>query len=265
MAGVTSGTVEGPPGGGVVADTVALIDSFDVANFWPLNQQSGGQFGNRGFRPLVGVDFVVAPDSADSTPMVSEPINTATFFDGTANCVEAQNTILIPYTLATNVAFFKAASFVAVQVLYDHGNSGGTIGTRLHTQDDKFLAIIGSEVGDRYICTLTLPASIVVNTWHMIGWRQAVDGNGVDWFFDGTFFANADAEVVNAFDGAGDVDFSYGSIGGPTRFAIGSRANTGISNRFTGSEFHVVIDDKVWTNAQLLQLWELAIANGLNA
>ena len=120
--------------GSAAITTSSLIETYDIANFWPLNEDVAGAdfFGNHGRRPVTGVPFIVAPDSADSTPMASEPTNTATFFDGTAECFEAGPPFIkIPYTLSTAVTFFKAASFVANQVFWSHSDLGGSAGSRV--------------------------------------------------------------------------------------------------------------------------------------
>jgi hypothetical protein len=177
----------------------------------------------------------------------------------------------------TIFCFFKLQSFPAASsMLFSQGNAGGaTKGQMFHFDNvgtSEIWMRIRVDGASNFMASVLIPSAgsnIALNVWHMIAYRQPGLGAGPNAFFDGSFFTTADAELTNTIGGTQDLDAWYAettAAGSPAvRAAIAASVDTVPTSFVDGLMFAVVLDDVVWSDANILSVWDRALAKGLNA
>lgn len=280
--GVTGSSVEGEAAG-VSLSVSGLIDEQKPKKFFKLWELATGanNASDHGSEPSTGLLDTGAPPPthAAETPMASDPTQTAPSFNGTtahylstfSNDVAGAHSA---FNIGTVFAFFKlSASPAGVQMIWEQGNAGGATDIQFFFFDNAGTHEVWIRTrldgGANFMASVLIPAAIADNVWHMAAFRQPGLGAGPNAFFDGAFFTTADAELTNSVGGTGDLDDwcaeTVAAVAPAVRMAIGANVDTIPANFWDGLIFGVVIDDVLWSDANLNAVWNRALANGLNA
>lgn len=247
--------------------TRTFINELAPQHFYTLSQEVGSaNFGDSGVGPA-GIPIVNTPVFANSVPMASEPITTAALFDGVNDRGLNPNDV-DDFDTGTVFAFFNVAGAPGnAQLFGQEFDLGGTIFLlQFLAAGDTVRITITRDGGatNFYNSEFDFSALLTFNTWHLLAARQA--GAGVTWFFDNQFFTVADAEVTETT--LGNLDNTAWSA--ETLVATNPADQTilgasgGGTQLFPGQVFNLVSDDRVWTDTELTDLWNLALTNGLN-
>jgi len=270
LPGATLAAIIAQAGGGppAINSTRNFINELLPQHFYTLSQVVGStNFGDSGVGPA-GIPIVNSPLFANSIPMANEAITTAALFDG-VNDHGVNTNDVDGFDTGTVFVFFNlAASLAANAQFYGQSNSDGA--TRFILQffaDDRvriFISRDGAGV-NVYSSFFDYSALLTFNTWHLLAARQ--DGTGITWFFDDQFFTVADAEVTEST--LGNLDNTAWLAETLVAAAPADRSFMGadaVGNQpFAGQVFNQVNDDRVWTDTELTDLFNLAVTNGLNA
>jgi hypothetical protein len=288
--GVTNNTVQGGGagggGGGSTLTVSELIEREKPKKFfkmWELNT-GANNLSDHGAEPSTALldTGVPPPTHAAETPMVLDPTQTAPEFNGTtghylstfANDMAGSHSA---FNIGTIFAFFKLQTNPAgTQMIWSQGNAGGATNGELfyfnNAGTSELWVRTRLDGGANFMNSQLLPvgaAAIALNEWHMIGYRQPGLGAGCNCFWDGTFFTSADAELTNAVGGTGALDDWWAetlvAVAPAVRMTIGATPTTVPAGFLDGLIFGVMLDDVLWSDANLTAVWDRAIANGLNA
>lgn len=258
--------------GGVTETVDNLIATLLPSNHWPCNGLVNAiAFNDNGQISPVSLNAINTPTFADSIPMAAEPRSTATLFTAANSEAGASPSAagdVNSDVLGTYIGFFKLTS-LANPVLTAQGNAGGATLWQLQIFSNESIQVhitVNGGANNLQVVTPLLTGLIDDGEWHMVAYRQPGDGSGMNGFFDNTFIANAAMNTV--LGGTGDVDWWFAdtvATAPSTIMGIASTAHTVRASFLDGSLMHQALFPTVLTNDQLTEIWDQAIANGLNA
>ena len=247
--------------------TIGFITNLRPLIFVPMFESVGEiNFKHHGPRPpFADLAIGVTPVLDSVAPMSGEAGTRAPAWSNDDATATGAN---LTQTVCSGFLFYRNADFSLNQVPWAFGNSGGAASARFQNIGTDAVAVLWDDGPNRYLSQLDPTEGLSTNVWHMTAWRQPANSDGVNWFHDGTFYANSDAAVTDSLTGVATNNYSFADVNivaGADRFALGRQADTGGANPYTGDFFHLMIDDRLWTDTEIQNLWDLAIVNGLNS
>jgi hypothetical protein len=264
------------PGGGAAATVSSLIAAQKPKKFFKMWEEVGFNISDHGAEPSESMTAQGTTTFESETPMLDDPTQTAIEFNGTTGYILSTDAgDVVDFATGTFFCFFKFQTLTN-GMLYSQGNAGGATKGQIFHFDSSGTSQIWIRMridgGANFMASILEPvgaANIALNVWHMIAYRQPGLGAGPNAFWDGTFYTTADAELTNSIGGTEDLDAWFAETTAATdpadRASIAASVDTVPTSFIDGLEFAVVIDDVVWSDANISAVWDAALANGLNA
>ncbi len=263
-------------GGGSDAFVQTRIAALLPSNHWPCNGLANAiAFNDNGQISPVSLAAINTPTFANSIPMVLEPQSTATLFTAANSEAGASPSVagrINTDSIGTAMCFFKLVTLTNADRIGGQGNiDGGTIWA-LQLIDvapgERVRVIVTVDSGVNSLSVI-LPVVLVDNgKWHMVAFRQPGDGSGMNAFYDGTFFTNA--QLTQDITGTGNADWWFedtvvGATFPATIMGIASATQTTRVDFMDGEMMHQAYFPTLLSDDDLTGIWNQAFANGLNA